>query len=203
MIFIRRLGIFTASLVLIASFAAPAKATLLLDSGGFDIEFVQTSPGSDSFSGMFTAENGVVTSFMAAVGNCAIAADCEYNVIGGLLWDGYVLSSGAAFITGGSFTNGFLDFDDPGIWLTFNSFDTVNRNGTYSVSLKIPEPATMSLFAIGLVGLGVMTRRRRKSWSWAAPFERHRTCLATVFQDRRFRFRISAYMRWLMSRRFN
>lgn len=44
--------------------------------------------------------------------------------------------------------------------LDFNAIDTVSFT---NLGAAIPEPSTFGLFAIGLAGLGVMTRRRRKS----------------------------------------
>ena len=48
--------------------------------------------------------------------------------------------------------NNTADFSDAG-W----------GNWLVRETIPIPEPSTFALFVIGLVGLGVMTRRRRKN----------------------------------------
>ena len=67
----------------------------------------------------------------------------------GLHTRGFYADSG----TGGS-GYGFLDF----------SFQNVQGgNSNFSASGNVPEPMTFSLVGLGLVGLGLYTRRRRKA----------------------------------------
>jgi len=49
-----------------------------------------------------------------------------------------------------------------GISFTVSDFETETMFGTQAITVQVPSPATMALFGMGLLGLGVAARRRRR-----------------------------------------
>ena len=163
---LRTIGFFTALAIFAISPDGPARATLLPTSGVFNIVFIQTTPlNTTHWDGMFVADAGVVTSFVAEIGNCGGLSFtfCSYKVLvpfGLPVWDGVRLISAFPIIDffGGQLTISTTE----AAWDTFNVLDVdIVRGGSYLVTQKVPEPSSYLLMMVGLGALAGFSLRRR------------------------------------------
>jgi hypothetical protein len=141
----------------------PAKAMPI--TGEFNVVFTQVTPAPDTWEGMFTADTGIVTSFMANIGDCQLSQLCLYDTVqpAALIFDGThlfgVVGSTSSSFTAMRFLASTLEWD------TFNVGDsTLLRVGTHMTSPKavsVPEPSGLILMLVGLGALAAFSFRSR------------------------------------------
>ena len=76
-----------------------------------------------------------------------------------------LLQTNASFATGNVGADGLIDvngsgsFIAPSIGAQYDLFDNVD------FTVRVPEPTTLGLFGISLLGLGILMRRRRRQFA--------------------------------------
>ena len=143
-----------------------------------DYNFTTTPSVTDTnhitFDSMFTIDQDVVGSWMfvdsyivfdsfGQAGVTAIQATPNPVTLAGEVFghflggenDVFMLNIGTGFATPAEFAE-VISYDVEFV----GTYDFI-QSGRYNTAVKVYEPATLALFAIGLAGLGFMTRRRR------------------------------------------
>jgi len=164
-----------------AAFAAPIAAGSNFSIQGVDSVNATTisfpSPANlavsaGSFSGLGTCTACV--SLETITYSPAVSSGLLLTIINNLLTATFTMDPGAtAFVSNG--TPGTVNIDGTGVAtltgydptpgrFSFTTQNGVLNNVTFSSTIvAVPEPASLGLFGIGMLGLGLMRRARRKS----------------------------------------
>ena len=112
-------------------------------------------------SGICTSGDGVGITLVSTVDTATLSAitsghgSGSFDVIGGLAAGNFDTNA----IVGGYDLSGVFDFSTQNAGTTdYDLFGSADFKGT-----AIPEPATMGLFGLGLIGLGALARRRKSA----------------------------------------